>query len=83
MRERTHQRAGTGVDMKLRLPEAHPHTAGRTKLARNDKTSTAGTQEENANRVSDHTGLMYARAAVVLGRPAKKVGASKGRPLYI
>ena len=48
VRERPHERARPRIDVNLRLAQAKPHAARRTKLARDDKSRAAAAEKENA-----------------------------------
>jgi hypothetical protein len=70
VRDRTNERARTGVDVDLGLPEAHPHAARRAELACHDESRPSGAEKE----YGDHAGKLPVRASAVLQASAVTCG---------
>src|SRR5579872_5368258 len=49
VRERAHERTGTGIDVNLRVTEVPPHSARRANLPRDDEARAAGAEEQNGS----------------------------------
>ena len=49
--QRANERARAGIDVDLRLPEAHPHPAGCPDLARDHEPRSTGTEETDRRGV--------------------------------
>ena len=60
VRERAHQRAGTGIDVNLGLAKTHPHAAGSAQLPRDDEPSAAAAKKQHRGSLPDFRSFPYA-----------------------